>query len=347
MIRARSFLFAFLLTAPILTIGAVAQTPPKFDTSSVTASRSSIVPLETIDYTITIRNSGGSAASYLRVANAIPTSAMFVSASPDWKFIEADRELSWMGNLAPGASKVLRLSLVTRPESAGLTLANRTAIHYDGAYHALDHQLVIDTPPSAGHLLFGGVRITHAGIVVGCMLALGATLYLALRRRGRAGFNTGLAVIILSTGFIVFFLDLAHRDSRAQARFQQTQCMVLDSMARYVESQSAIARKSVETWSPLFALRYHTNRGDVVSVGYATASVLQFGRRNPTADALASLPRGATVPCWFDPDDPKQIVLIRHPGGAYWFALIPLVTLIVGIVFLRTRLEAKRLGRSP
>jgi len=346
-IRTQYSFAVLLVTAPLLTDGAVAQTPPRFDTSTITASREAIHPLESIHYTITIRNTGGSAASYLRVANAIPSSAMFASGSPDWKFIEADRELSWMGRLAPGAAKVLTLSLVTRPESAGLTLANRAAIHYDGSYHALDHQLVIDSPPSTGGLLLGSVRMTNEGLIVFGVLALGAVMYLGLRRRGRPGFNTALAVIIVSAGFLLFFVDLGRRDARAQTRFRATQCTVLDSMARYVESRSAGSRKSVKTWSPLFALRYRTTAGETVSVGYATASALQFGSGNPTADALASLPRGATAPCWYDPDDPKQVVLIRQPGGAYWFALIPLATLVVGIVFLRTRLTARRLGRSP
>ncbi|HEV7766029.1 MAG TPA: DUF3592 domain-containing protein [Thermoanaerobaculia bacterium] len=315
----------------VVALGAKAE-PPKFDTSTITASRATIHPLETIDYTITIRNSGGSTPSYLRVANAIPTSAMFVRASPDWKFIEADRELSWMGTLPPGASKVLTLTVVTRPESSGLTLANRAAIHYDGSYRGIDHDLQITTPPST----------SKAGPIVFGYLAAAGILYLVFRRRASPLRNTAIALILLSIGFLIFFIDRGRRDARVQARYAETQCTVLDSMARYAESQNASStgsRRSSGTWTPIFALSYPTHEGETVSIGYASASRLQFGGSKPTEAALASLPRGGVAPCWYDPEDPKQIVLVRGIGGAYAFAAIPLMTLILGLTLLRRSLH--------
>lgn len=301
---------------------------PNFGTSTIAASRSTIYPLETIDYTITVRNTGDSAPSYLRVANAIPTSAMFVSASPDWKFIEADRELSWMGTLQPGASKVLTLSLVTRPESFGLTLANRAAIHYDGSYWAVDHDLQIDTPPATGGMKLGGL------VVFGY---IGLTLVVLLAARGKL--RAGLLLIFLSTGFLLIFAHMAWRDSRMRSRFVQTDCTVVDSMARYQESQSASttrSRGSNGTWSPLFAVRYPTPAGNVVSVGYASESRVRIGS-GPTVAALASLPRGAQAPCWYDPEEPKRVVLTKSFGGAYGFAVIPLATLVFGVVLVGRR----------
>ncbi|HEU4889447.1 MAG TPA: DUF3592 domain-containing protein [Thermoanaerobaculia bacterium] len=313
----------------------------KFDTSTIAASRSTIHPLETIDYTITVRNTGDSAPSYLRVANAVPTSAMFVSASPDWKFIEADRELSWMGNLPPGASKVLTLSLVTRPESSGLTLANRAAIHYDGSYWAVDHDLEIDTPPATGGMKLGAIRISTAGLVVfgyiGLALVLSFVIKLVMLRKPGT-LNAGLWLIFLSIGFLLMFAHMAWRDSRMKSRFVQTNCTVVDSMARYQESQSASTTRSRNhggTWSPLFAVRYPTPAGNVVSIGYASESRLQIGSPKPTEKALASLPRGAEAPCWYDPEEPKKVVLTRSFGGAYGFAVIPLLTLVLGIALLR------------
>jgi uncharacterized repeat protein (TIGR01451 family) len=282
---------------------------PKFDTSTISASRSTIHPLETIDYTITIRNSGDSAASYLRVANAIPTSAMFANASKDWKFIESERELSWMGTLRPGTSKVLTLSLITRPESAGWTLANRVAIHSDGSYWALDHDLQIDTPPTANGLTPAG------GFVIG-YLALAIATVIVLRRS-----RTAAMLVVVSIGFLLIFGHLAWRDSRKRSHFAETQCTVLDSMTRYDESQNASStRTRPGSRTPLFALRYPTPAGDTISIGSASAS---------------QLPRGEKAPCWYDPDDPKQVVLTRSFGGEYGFALIPLAALTLGIALLR------------
>lgn len=302
---------------------------PRFETSTITASRTAIHPLETIDYTITVRNSGDSTASYLRVANAIPTSAMFVSASPDFKFIEADRELSWIGRVAPGQSKILTFSLITRPESSGLTLANRAAIHYDGSYRGIDHELEIAAAPTRGGM-------TNAGWIVVAYLAVGAGLFI-ITRRTRVAFG----LIYLSAGFLLFFVDLARRDARMQSRFTETRCTIVDSMARYTESQRAGTTSSRRsgTWTPLFAVRYPTPLGDAVSIGYASASAVQFGSPRPSAIALAALPRGGTAPCWYDPDDPKQVVLVRGFGAAYGFALIPLMTLLLGVVLVRRALH--------
>ncbi|MFP5245266.1 MAG: hypothetical protein ACLGH0_01135, partial [Thermoanaerobaculia bacterium] len=61
----------------LLSVGAATGGAPDFRQSTITASRTSIHPLETIEYTITIRNSGTRAPSYLRVANDIPPAAMF------------------------------------------------------------------------------------------------------------------------------------------------------------------------------------------------------------------------------------------------------------------------------
>lgn len=274
----------------------------KFDTSTITASRSTIYPLETIEYTITVRNSGDSAPNYLRVANAIPTSAMFVSASPDWKFIEADRELSWIGRLPPGASRVLTHTLVTRPESSGLTLANRAAIHHDGAYWAVDHDLEIDTRPTGG-------GITDAGRLVLGYVALALIIMIAVRRQSRM-LRTAVWLIVVSTGFLLIFGHMAWRDSRMRTQFVETQCTVVDSMTRYME-----ARQTRGGGNPIFAVRY----GDTVSVG--------SGRE--------ALPRGANARCWYDPKEPTKVVLTRNVGGEYGFALIPLATLAFGILLLR------------
>jgi len=297
---------------------------PQFETSTIAASRATIRPLETIDYTITIRNTGDRAPSYLRVANAIPTSAMFAGASPDFKFIEADRELSWLGTIEPGTAKVLTFSLVTRPESSGLTLANRTAIHFDGHYHGLDHDLPIETPPRTN-------RTTEL-VVFGYLGA--ALLILLMFRRG------AVVLVLISIGFLLFFVDLARRDSRIRNKYVETQCTVVDSMARFAESQTASATapsRRTGTWTPLFAVRYPTTAGEMVSVGYASPSHIQIGRRRAESPSLQMVTRGATAPCWYDPENPKQLVLVRDFGGAYWFALLPLTTLLFALRFRSPR----------
>ena len=44
---------------------------------------------------------------------------------------------------------------------------------------------------------------------------------------------------------------------------------------------------------------------------------------------------GAQVPCWYDPADPRDVVVHRGFGGAYSLALLPLPVFWLGLVLLR------------
>jgi len=120
---------------------------------------------------------------------------------------------------------------------------------------------------------------------------------------------------------------VARSDARMRQEFRESRCEILDSFARYTARPSTRGKRS-GTWNPVIALRYTTSAGETVSVGSAPASALQ-------KNELPSLVRGQSAPCWYDPADPKKVVLDRNPGGAYLFAAIPLVTLALGIFLVR------------
>jgi hypothetical protein len=42
-------------------------------------------------------------------------------------------------------------------------------------------------------------------------------------------------------------------------------------------------------------------------------------------------PVGSTHRCWYDPQDPKTVVLVRGPGGAYVLGLLPIPVLLIGL----------------
>lgn len=47
---------------------------------------------------------------------------------------------------------------------------------------------------------------------------------------------------------------------------------------------------------------------------------------------------GATVPCWYDPADPTDVVVLRGFGGAYLFALFPVPVFLFGVALIRRTL---------
>lgn len=100
------------------------------------------------------------------------------------------------------------------------------------------------------------------------------------------------------------------RDSRMRTELVETQCTVVDSMARYME-----ARQTGGVGKPIFAVRY----GDTVSIG----------------DGREPLSRGSKAKCRYDPEEPRKVVLTRAPDGGYVFGLIPLAALAFGIALLR------------
>ncbi|HEX7828845.1 MAG TPA: DUF3592 domain-containing protein [Thermoanaerobaculia bacterium] len=290
------FLAAFLATrvaaAPHLTI-------------QTTASRDTIAPLETIGYTVVVRNDGDSAPSYLRIANRIPTSAMLVDA-PEFTVTD-NRELSWSGRIEPGASHTFNLTFVTRRDSAGLTLSNMTEAHYDGLYANAFHDLQIGSATAKN----------IAGWIVAGYVGLTATVLLIAKKKRAAW-----ALILIAGGFLLIFADLAHRDLRMKREFVESRCTVLDSIAQFRETPSS--KKRSGTYENAVAVRY----GGQVSIAYPTASAL-------AAKSPSNVARGALMPCWFDPRDPKTVVLSRDLGGAYGFALIPLAAIAFALFLLR------------
>lgn len=57
--------------------------------SSVVASKAKVLPKETIDYVITLRNTGDESPQFVYVSNHLSNSALFVS-SAGWQYEPAD-----------------------------------------------------------------------------------------------------------------------------------------------------------------------------------------------------------------------------------------------------------------
>ena len=55
---------------------------------------------------------------------------------------------------------------------------------------------------------------------------------------------------------------------------------------------------------------------------------------------------GSTHACWYDPQDPETVVLVRGPGGAYFFALLPIPVLLIGLGGLTGARRCKRDGAN-
>jgi hypothetical protein len=134
---------------------------------------------------------------------------------------------------------------------------------------------------------------------------------------------------VISIGFLALFATLAYDDYRAATVFKEASCRVLDSEVTVMASRGGRGQPDVQVYGSMFAVRYEVDGAETFSSGFGSASRLSFSRKGPTNRAIETFRPGTTHPCWYDPDNVKNVLLDRRPGGAYFFALIPLVTLLV------------------
>lgn len=94
------------------------------------------------------------------------------------------------------------------------------------------------------------------------------------------------------------------------------------------------------TRTPEFALKYLAGEREMTSSGFDTELSLHFGGQVMGKSAMEGWGVGKTIPCWFDPTDPANVVVRRGFGGACIFFLFPLPILWFGWRQLRKLSQA-------
>jgi hypothetical protein len=84
-------------------------------------------------------------------------------------------------------------------------------------------------------------------------------------------------------------------------------------------------------------LRYVDNGREVIGTGFSTDSRLDIGGGASTIREYSQFKLGAQVPCWFDPQDAGRVMVLPGFGGAYFFALLPMLLLGAGVYALFPR----------
>jgi hypothetical protein len=85
----------------------------------------------------------------------------------------------------------------------------------------------------------------------------------------------------------------------------------------------------------VLALEYPVDGRSMISTGFDTGSRLTVGGLGGAVTEFSRWPPGATVPCWFDPAQPDDVVVIQGFGGAYVFALFPIPVFLYGVAAIR------------
>jgi hypothetical protein len=290
------------------------------------------------DLRFELRNPGA-AVQYSRLVFELPP-GFLLAAKPQEdcvaQLVPQDRQLVYEGPLESGQSAGCSLRLVVVPDTSTHASLHVRVFTPPNTTTGDVAQAEINQPVTPAAVSLGGFGITHAGLVVLGFVVLAGLLALvqALRRpaagaRAQRHFERAVPFVVLfCLAFLSYFALMAWEDARTLQAWQPARCEVLDANIKHnnasPSSRTAQRNPAAEkVHKPVFSLRYPVAGRTLQSIGFSTDSRLSYTVGEVT-ELLDDFQRAGSVPCWFDPDAPERVVVLRGFGGAYFFALIPL-----------------------
>jgi uncharacterized repeat protein (TIGR01451 family) len=313
---------------------------PDFSRSTITVDPSRPLEGDVVRFQVTLRNTGDAESVAPQLKVTLPHEGLFVDlAALDGARVDLEsRTIETSVPLPAGADRSFAFRVVTPREAGGRVLSPQVSLQdlYAGASYLGSVTTEVGTRPATGGLVLGSHRITPAGLVSLGFLVPILVLWVVGRvrrvpstdRRGRpiprvlargTGPIPGVIAILVALGFWTLFGSMAWRDWRSLS-WPEAACTVLDQWVRTEK---------------LLALRYQAGGVEAISTGLDTGSRLEMGGGANAWPELSRWPVGATVPCWFDPANPRDVVVVPGFGGAYVFALLPLPVFLFGLWLMR------------
>lgn len=349
----------FLALVAAVAFSAVAAAQPNF-----TASRGEVEPAapragDVVRHVFAITNTGGAVAP-VHISTSLPRGGFLIGTEGDCgrASLGSGNQFAWHeGAFHNGQTLHCTVIMLTGPGAAG-TFANVvTEIRViPSGYYRVEARAEVGNPIDPNAVRVGPVMMTRAGMIVTAILALLLLGLLAIsvkaRLQGEASTRqpTGMLMgswlaVVIAGGFLVYFASLAYEDWRAYSDYRETRCTVIGSEMDSFESRTRSGDQE-PSYKPVFAMRYLVGDVETFSTGYTTASALNFNSRGGAGSVFERFATGTTHVCWYDPDDPKTVVLVRGPGGAYVFALLPIPVLLIGLSGLTAGRRGKRDGAA-
>ena len=353
----RAALFAMLL------LSTPAWSAPDFSKTEILVSTEAPLEADIITFTVVVRNTGADDAGSVYFWAEWPLMGFLVD-SQGFDGAELDpeaRKLTLTFPLAAGGERQFVVRVLAPRDAGGdaLTLAIR-ATHFGSNTEHWDRKTVtVDTRLADGGVAIGGYRIMPAGLATLAVLAGGALLWLvvALRARrpaargprdaatgglggafaSRVGSGAAAAAVTMAIGFWAMFGAMAWRDYQSLWSWPQTTCTILggrlsaQATTRASRTSGTAQQRTDETnYVPVLGLKYEADGKETYSSGYDTGSRIGIGGQGGRAEELSRWTVGGTTPCWYNPSDPLDVVVLNGFGGAYLFALFPLPVFLIG-----------------
>lgn len=326
---------------------------PVFTESKISVSSESPKEGDVVRFFVALKNTGDAPAEFAQLKIEWPLMGHMIGVvGLDEVTTDHDeRTLRTALSLPTGAERRIEIDVLAPRDSGGdaLTLSVHLA-HYASGAELWDHKtLTIDTRLATNGILVGGLRVAPAGIAVLLWLVVAAVFGLVVmvltagkpKTNRLFGPSAAVVAIMIAIGFWMVFGVMAWRDYQVLSSWKESTATILgrrmnvQSTTSSSRSSSGSTRTSSDTYTPEFALRYLVDGKPMVSTGYDTGSSIRMGGRVRREAEMREWVPGATIPCWYDPADPGDVVVKRGFGGAYLFALFPIPVFWIGVVLLR------------
>lgn len=346
---AARLIFALLAAVAFYTaaLSTAALAQPNFSTSRGVVEPAAPYAGDVVRHVFMLVNTGGTVGP-VQISTSIRRGFLIGLEGDCARASVGNGEFTWHeGAFHNGQTLRCTVVMLTRSNDAG-TFANVvTEIRViPSGYYRVEARAELGNPPDPNAVRVGPVMMTRAGMIVTAifvLLILGAAV-IKLRSLAQAEAPLGQqaarqptgillgswAAVLIASGFLAFFVALAREDWRAYTGYRETRCTVFGSEVNSFESRS----RSVDqepSYKPVFAVRYPVDGVETYSSGYTTGSAFNFNSRAGVDSVFERFPIGSTQRCWYDPQDPKTVVLVRGPGGAYFLALLPIPVLLIGL----------------
>jgi hypothetical protein len=325
-------------TLPLLLLSVPAlEAKPDFTQSTVTADPASVQEGDLVTFLVVVVNSGDQNAPHTEIDLELPLEAMFVGLTGfEGATVDVGQKTVYGSVDLPAAGRYQFQFRVIVPRDAGgrvLSPDLRVRNLFLGAEFYGGAKVVVQTKPRSDGVVIGPIRIAPAGLALLAVLTLFPMLFVFFGSRAGVG---AIIALVIAIGFWTLFAAMAVRDYRSLRDWHEASCVIRDSRLRPGSAAPAErppsggARRETTTYAPLLALEYSADGRQMMSTGFDTGSRVSIGGVGGALEEFSRWPPGSTVPCWFDPEQPEDVVVVRGFGGAYLFALFPLPLFLFG-----------------
>lgn len=346
-----------ILTFLLFARGAVAEVD--LSQSTVSSDLETVPAGMVVTVNVVLKNSGETPSEGTDVRVRFPHNGFLVRIDerPELKRDDTDREVTAVVNIPAGGESRFSFDLLASRQEAQHTLSSDIEVRNFLADARLDTEfsIKISNVPSNAGIVIGGMRFHPAAFWLLGWMVFGGLFFVWLRSRlqwvqehpksnmlatdVRQLPALGLvALIMIPLAFLMVGGGLAWRDLQTLTSWKEAQATILDRrevIKTETRKEAGKRRRTTTTRTPEFALKYQAGEREVISSGFDTGTSLHIGGQVMGKTAMDEWVAGKTIPCWYDPADPANVVVRRGFGGAYIFFLIPLPILWFGLRQLR------------